>query len=170
MDLMTRTKTFLQARVAPGERGSELVEFALSISIVLASIFAVMYFTLALYADHYVANAAKEGARYAMVRGSSWNGAACATTYSFSCTATKANVTSFVESTLTPGLTADNLTVTTSWPGTTSSGQTCDTTDGNNSPYCIVGVQVSYSFDSFLPFLPQQTIKLSSTSTVTISE
>jgi len=152
------------------EQASQLVEFAFCIGIFLACLFAISYFSIALYADHFVANAAKEGARYAMVRGSSWDGTTCTSVSSFSCTATNANVKSYIASTLTPGLTSDNLTVATSWPGTTSSGQTCDTTYGDDSPYCVVSVTVSYSFSSFLPFLPQHTLVFSSTSAVPISE
>jgi Flp pilus assembly protein TadG len=152
------------------ELGANLVEFALSVSIVLTSIFAVLYFSMALYADHFVANAAKDAARYAMVRGSSWNGATCATTFSYNCTATSTNVTNYVDSTVPPGLATSDLTVTTSWPGTNPSGAACDTTDGNNSPYCAVSVDVSYSLSWPLPFLPQNALVLSSTSSVAITE
>ena len=157
-------------RMHSEDLGVNLVEFALSISIVLAAIFGVLYFSMALYADHFVANAAKDATRYAMVRGSSWNGTTCATTSSFSCTATSTDVTNYVDSTVTPGLTTSNLTVNTSWPGTDPTGDTCDTTNGKNSPYCTVTVSVSYSFDWPLPFLPPNTLALTSKSTVAITE
>ena len=51
------------------ETGSELVETALSIPILFAVIFGIIYFSFALYADHFVANVAKEAAR---LRSSSW--------------------------------------------------------------------------------------------------
>jgi Flp pilus assembly protein TadG len=142
----------------------------LSISIILAALFGVIYVSMALYTDHFVGNAAKEATRYAMVRGSSWNGAACTTTSTFSCTATSTDITNYVESTMPPGLTTNDLTVTTTWPGTGPSGSACDTTNGNNSPYCSVSVKVSYSFEWFLPFLPQNTLQLTSNSTVAITE
>lgn len=162
--------TMSLARIRLEELGANLVEFALSVSIVLTSIFAVLYFSMALYADHFVANAAKDAARYAMVRGSSWNGATCATTFSYNCTATSTNVTNYVDSTVPPGLAKSDMTVTTSWPGTNPSGTTCDTTNGVNSPYCAVSVDVSYSLSWPLPIFPQKALVLSSTSTVAITE
>jgi Flp pilus assembly protein TadG len=170
MSIDKQAKNLKWLRILNNETGSELVEFALSICIVLACMFGILYVSLALYTDHFVANAAKEGARYAMVRGSSWGGAACTTTSTFSCTATSANVNSYVKSTLTPGLADSDLSVSTSWPGTTPSGATCDTTNGDNSPYCVVEVKVSYSFASSLPFIPQKTLAFSSTSIVPITE
>lgn len=157
-------------RMRSEDLGVNLVEFALSVGIVLAALFGVLYFSMALYADHFVANAAKDATRYAMVRGSSWNGTTCATTSSFSCTATSTDVTNYVESMIAPGLTTSNLTVNTSWPGTDPTGDACDTTNGNDSPYCAVSVSVSYSFSWPLPFLPQNTLALTSNSTVAITE
>lgn len=153
-----------------GDQGSELVEFAFASIIILGCLFTILYGSVALYADHYVAGAAREGARYAMVRGSSWGGLPCATISSFSCTATDANVASFVKSTLAPGLSPNDLTVTTNWPGTTPAGAPCDTTNGTNSPYCSVNIKVSYSLKSFLPFLPRRALLFSSSSTASIMD
>lgn len=60
---------------AEEDRGSESVEFALSFSLWIGAAFMIMYGSFALYAAHFVANAAEEAGRFAMVRGSSWNGA-----------------------------------------------------------------------------------------------
>jgi hypothetical protein len=58
--------------------------------------------------------------------------------------------------------------VSTTWPGTTASGANCGS--GTNSPGCVVNVQVSYSFNFVLPFLPKNAMVLSSSSTVPISQ
>lgn len=155
---------------ASGEKGSSLVEFALCVMIVLASIFGVIYFSMALYADHFVADAAMGAARYAMVRGSTWNNTSCATTSSIECVATSTDVANFVESAIPPGLSSDNLTVTTTWPGTGATAEACDTANGSNSPSCVVKVDVSYSFSFPLPFDSQNSINFQSSSTVPISE
>jgi Flp pilus assembly protein TadG len=153
-----------------GEEGNSIVEFALCVMIVLASIFGVIYFSMALYADHFVADAAKGAARYAMVRGSTWSNTACATTSSTECVATSTDVKNFVEGTIPPGLSLSNLTVTTTWPGVDATAEACDTVNGSNSPSCVVKVDVSYSFSFPLPFARQNAINLQSSSTLPISE
>jgi Flp pilus assembly protein TadG len=68
---MTLFRTTKGKRLGIDETGSSLVEFALSSTVLLMAIFGVLDCSCALYADHYVANAAREATRYAMVRGSS---------------------------------------------------------------------------------------------------
>ncbi|HTB96588.1 MAG TPA: TadE/TadG family type IV pilus assembly protein [Terracidiphilus sp.] len=152
------------------ESGAELVEFALGVCVWVACIFAIMYGSFALYAAHFVGNAAAEGARYAIVRGSTWSGTACSTTSTLECDAASTDVSNYIVSTLPPGMSPANLTVTASWPGTTSAGATCDTESGANSPNCLVKVQVSYSFSFPVPFLTENTIPMSSYSEMTISQ
>jgi Flp pilus assembly protein TadG len=152
------------------DSGSEVVEFAISVCVWLACIFAIMYGSFALYASHFVANAAEEGARYAIVRGSGWNGASCSTSSNLDCTATSSDISNYISSSLPPGLSSSNLTVLSSWPGTTSTGATCDTQSGSNSQSCIVKVQVKYSFSFPLPFLTRNTIPLASSAEMTIAE
>jgi len=151
------------------QSGSELVEFSLSVAILFTVIFGIMDCSRALYVDHYVAYVANEATRYAMVRGSSWQGTSCATTKSFSCDATSSDITNMVTSITPLGFTASNLSVNTTWPGTTPAGSSCATANGLNSPGCIVQVTVSYSFKFVLPFLPINTLNLQSTSSVAIS-
>lgn len=152
------------------ESGSEMVEFALSLTVLLMAVFGILGFSLAIFTNHYVANDAREATRYAMVRGSSWAGTSCTTVSTFSCEATNANVQSYVQSITPTGITSSNLTVTTTWPGTTAAGSSCDTTEGSNSPGCLVMVKVSYPFNFLLPFLPNNTFSLSSISSVTIAQ
>src|SRR3954467_8233539 len=79
------------------ERGSEAVEFALALSIWMAISFMVMYVSFALYAAHFVANAAEEAARYGSVRGSSWNSASCSANR-LDCTASSTDLSDYVKS------------------------------------------------------------------------
>ena len=149
------------------ERGSEAVEFALAVSIWIAIVFLLMYVSFALYAAHFVNNAAEEAARYASVRGSSWGGASC-NSNSLDCTAVSSDVTNYITNALPAGLSSSNLGISTSWPGTTSSGATCDSADGSNSPNCIVEVTVTYNFIFPIPFIPSAARQFSSTSQMTI--
>lgn len=152
------------------EAGSELVEFSFTISVVLTTIFAILASSLALYAQHFVATAARDATRYAIVRGSYWNGASCTTTTTGDCTATAANVTSFVQSTVPPLISSSQLNISTKWLGNTANGTPCDSVDGANSQTCLVTVTVSYNYNFLLPFLPSNTITLSSTASGTITE
>ena len=152
------------------DAGNELVETALCAPILFAMIFGIVYFSFALYADHFVANAAKEAARYAVVRGSTWNGASCLSSSTFSCDATNTDVSNFVIAQLPPGLSSSQLSVSTSWPGTNNAGNACDTLNGNNSPNCLVNVQVNYSFSIPLPFVNQGVVPFTSSAQMSIVE
>lgn len=149
-------------------QGSELVEFALTFSVLILIAIGAVQFARALYVQHQLVTAANDAARYAMVRGSSW-AAACPTYSSFNCTATTSNITSFTRKSLNPGMTPTSLTVTTTWPGTTPSGIACDNTNGNNSTGCSVVVRVSYPFPLVVPMLARRTILLRASSTVSVS-
>jgi Flp pilus assembly protein TadG len=162
-------RKFLKA--AESERGTETIEFAIVAVVLFTCIFAIIDCSRALYTYHFSSYTAREAARYAMVRGSTWGSASCATTATFACNATAANVTAYVQSIVPPGINSGApLSVTTTWPGTALPGSaaTCSTANGNNSPGCQVMVQVSYSFNYFLPFLPTTTLTMRSTSEVVI--
>ena len=68
-------------RLIRDEEAAELVEFALAAGIFFTLIFGIIEFCLAIYAGSFVAFAAQQGTRYAMVRGSDWTGS-CASTSS----------------------------------------------------------------------------------------
>jgi Flp pilus assembly protein TadG len=152
------------------ESGSTLVEFAFSATILLTMVFGVIECSAAIYINNFVQNAAQQGVRYAMVRGSSWPGGDCASYSSFSCIASEADVTSFIQSSLPPGVQVANLQVTTTWPGTDPSGIGCDNIDGDNSPTCIVTVKVNYSFNFLIPFVRMNLATLSGTASQTIMQ
>jgi Flp pilus assembly protein TadG len=148
-----------------------MVEFALVAIVLFTCIFGIMGCSLAFYAYHFTAYAAREATRYAMVRGSTWGGISCASVSTLNCNATTSNVTAYVQSIVTPGISAGPmLSVVTTWPGTNlpNSSGTCSTSTGNNSPGCLVMIQVTYSFSYLLPFLPTSPLNLKSISEVVI--
>lgn len=157
-------------RILDDTTGGQLAEFALCIPILLAVFMAIVYFSFVLYAVHFVTNAANDGARYAIVRGSDWKGNACKSTSTVECAATSTDVSSFVANTLPAGLNAGNLSVSTTWPGTTPAGGNCDTQNGKNSPNCAVIVQATYVVNFPLPFVSSRSITLSSTTVMTIAQ
>ena len=166
-----RTSDFgLRASDSSDDRGSVLVEFAIVFIIAMTFLFGIFDFSRFVYVSHFVSGAAREGARYAIVRGSTWGGTACASTTTFSCNASAGNVSSFVQSVTPPGISTSSLTVATTWPGTAPSGAAtaCSTGNGANSPGCLVQVQVSYPYKFMFPFLPTTTYTITSTSAMVI--
>ena len=158
-------------RLISEEAGSSLVEFAASAILLFTMLFGIMDCARAMYVDHFVANAAREATRYAAVRGDTWDGTSCATPATFTCEATTANVTSFVQSIASAGIKTANLTVTTTWTGNTANGSVC--TNGgaaSNSPGCVVIVKVVYSFSFVLPFLPKTVYSIPATAQASIEQ
>jgi Flp pilus assembly protein TadG len=153
------------------ERGDEMIEFAIASLVLFTCLLGIMGSSLLFYAYHFTSYAAREATRYAMVRGSTWGSIGCSSPTTMGCNATGANVTTFVQSIVTPGISGGSqLSVVTSWPGTGLAGSvaTCSTTNGNNSPGCLVLVQVNYSFSYLLPFMPTTALALRSSSEVVI--
>lgn len=122
------------------ERGAELVEFGLASILFFMLLFGIMEFGRAMWIYDTVAHAAKEGARYAIVRGTESGRAA-----------TAADVEAYVRSRAT-GMTM--LAVTTTW-------------DPDNEPGSVVQVRVESPFQPVVSFVPL--ITLSSTSRLVIS-
>jgi Flp pilus assembly protein TadG len=144
------------------EDGQSVVETAISAMGVLGLFFGVMEMSLALYTYHYVSEAARQATRYAMVRGSSCSGFASA------CPAAATDVQNFVQGLDFPGVVPANVAVTTTWP-TTGSACTPSSLPCNN-PGNVVNVKVVYSFPVTIPFVPNSTLSLSSTSQMVISQ
>jgi len=161
------------------ERGSTLVEFAVVITVLLTLMFGVIDFSRAMYAYHFVSNAAREATRYASVRGSACN------TWASACPAANTDVTSYVQSIVSSGIyvssvttgtppnTAGALGVTTTWLATTGSGATCLTSSQTkiNYPGCVVTVKVQYNYGFSLPYLTSLSkMNMASTSQFVISQ
>ena len=158
-----------------GEEGATLVEMAVACTILFAVMFAIIQMSLALYSYDYISEAAREAARYAIVRGSACTGFA-------DCNVTGAELQSFVENIGYPGIKRGNLTVNTKWytvtvtDGTSPTAITfCGTTPVAGTTTCNVPgnevqVQVVYSFPFHIPFWNGGAATMQSTSAMIIAQ
>jgi hypothetical protein len=144
------------------EDGQSTLETALSAIAVLTLFLGVMQMCLALYTYHFVSEAAREGTRYAMVRGSSCTG------FTSACPAQASDVQTYVRGIGFPGIVPADVTVTTTWP-TTGSSCTPSSLPCNN-PGNLVQVIVQYRFPLSIPFVPSSSLTLTSTSKLAISQ
>lgn len=162
------------------ERGGSLVETALSFLLLSSLIFGVFEGALAVYSYHFLANAAHEATRYAIVRGGGW-GSSCdgsgSTGSGFGssgCVANATDVANYVASRNFPGLhlTAAQVCVKylVSTPGSATTTCTASTTNTNNVPGDIVQVTINYPFTLSVPGVPSHTFTLSSTSQMAICQ
>lgn len=111
--------------------------------------FAIVDFSRALYAYHFVGNAAREGTRYAMVRGN-----ACITLPD--CNVTSAQIQTYVAASAA-GLNSSQVSVSATWPIVANSPSICSTANNQNAPGCTVQVSVTYPFKFILPLMPTAT-------------
>jgi Flp pilus assembly protein TadG len=164
-------------RLVREERGTELVEFAVTASLLIFLLLGVFQWMFGMYSYHFASYAAQEGTRFAMVRGHTWSENTttnCSTsappnfTMQYSCTASSTDIQNYVQSLATAGIKPSNVTINTTnsyvWPGKTPDGATCSIT---NSQGCLVKVTVSYTFN-FLPFLPTPAFSMTATSETAI--
>ena len=145
------------------ERGATLLEFALVAIVLFMLIFGIIDFSRALFAYHFVANAAREGTRYASVRG------ADCTAPMTDCGAT--NIQNYLRTEATGiGMDPSQLTV----PAPLYAGSnTCPAVGNNppmNTPGCIVVVTVTYQFSFLFPLLPVSPVNMSSTASAVITQ
>jgi Flp pilus assembly protein TadG len=139
------------------ERGASLPETAIVIGVLLALVFGIMDFGKAMYTYAFIAQIAREGARWAIVRGSQ-----C--TLLNDCNATNTEIAAYVES-LSEGLTQASSMTVTATPGT------CPPGSAGNAPGCQISVNVTYPYKlTLIPFLASTTIYMSSTSQMVISQ
>ena len=157
------------ARIKSDESGGSLLEFAVSAMLLLTVMFGFVEYARAIYTDHFVSYAATEAARYASLRGSTYT-TTCASVATFSCAATSANITTFVQKMAPAGVAASSLTATTTWSGKTPAGVACRAATGTNSPGCVVQVKVICSFAFVLPFISRTNLALTSTAAYAISQ
>lgn len=153
------------------DKGSVVVETALSTIVLFGLILGSMEMFLALYSYHYVSYAAREASRWAMVRGSQ-----CPNYTSYSstmvCGAKQGDIQSYVQGLNFPGINPNNITVTASWSLPSASTPTTWTSCANqcNDPGNLVVVNVTYAFPLNLPFFQSTTLNMSSTSSMVITE
>jgi hypothetical protein len=155
---------FRRLRRARSEHGSAIMEMVLSLIVLLTVVFGIMEMSLALYTFHFISEAARDGTRYAIVRGSS-----CPAVLS-GCpgAGNPVDVQSYLRGEGFPGITPSLLTAVTTFPTTgsscTPSASPCD------NPGNLVKVVVTYPFPLSIPFIPASTLHMSSTSQMVISQ
>jgi Flp pilus assembly protein TadG len=183
---LIRRRTFRQRinALLPGaageERGSTVLETAISFTFLSVLIFGLFETCLAVYAYHFLGNAAHEGARYAIVRGSTWNiscdgsGKAGTGYASSQCTASTSDIANYIVHRSYPGilLTTSNICVQYRGPVPGSATGTCNAANsisGDNAKGDIVQITVNYPFTFNLPGF-RKSITMSSTSQMVIAE
>lgn len=129
-----------------GECGATLLEFALSCVLLFSILFGIVDFGRALYAYDAISDAARVGTRYAIVHGSS-----------SASPATASSISSYVTGLCCAGLSTSAIKVNATW-------------NPNNSPGSTVNVQVQYTFNFILPFLPAASVPMSASSQMVISQ
>lgn len=152
---------------AGNEEGADLIDFAISVSVLMSVVFGIIAVSLAVYSYFFVSDAAREATRYAIVRGSTLTTDCTAPGYA-TCIAQPADIQSYVREMGFPGIVANNLTVTSTW--LTSAGGACGTSDSCKVPGNQVKVSVSYPFPLSIPFIPHGTINMASSSTMVIAQ
>lgn len=162
-------------RFAREQQGGTLVEFAFSLLFMFGFIMGIMQLSMAMYAYHGVSDLAREGTRYAMVRGFDWGtncdatGSGAGSGYTNSgCTASATDIQNYVQN--LGNLNGGSLTVTpkcaSSIVGTLSTYSPSTTC---NAATDVVQVTVSEPFYFGIPGFPRYTYQLSSTSQVTVA-
>jgi hypothetical protein len=136
------------------QRGQALPEFGLAAIVVMTFFFGIIVSARAIFAYDMVANAARMGARYAIVRGTG-----CTVS---GCPATATSIQTYLLSE-NPGLATTNLQVKASWataPGCTDANQ--------QGRACLVTVQVVYPFRFSYPL--NWTTTITGSSSMVISQ
>jgi len=151
----------VRRRGKSAQRGSAILEFAYTMVIAFVLIFAMIDFARALYSYHFISEAAREGTRFASVRG-----ALCSNSAN-PCPAQPDDIVTFVKQLVPDGIDPTKVNVNPQWP-----------VGGSNYPGRPVQVQVTYDFSFIFPFdfykLPPisflaNSIHMSSTSQMVIS-
>jgi Flp pilus assembly protein TadG len=139
------------------QRGASMVETAIVVSLFMFMLFGMIEFGRAVYTYHMVDNAARVGSRFAIVHGSSC--VHTGTPDTWPCDADQTEIQNYVQQ-QSVDLGGGPLTVTVNWPST-----------GNcNATGCLVQVTATYPFAFLIPLVSTQTLNMSSTSEMVISQ
>jgi Flp pilus assembly protein TadG len=162
------------------EEGSAIVEMAMASIVFLLVLIGTFETFMAVYSYHYISYAAREGARYAIVRGSYCSVVSPTMT---NCNADQAAIQTHVYDLNFPGINVNKLTVTVSWLTATTTNNvttwsacgTSPTTASSTGGFCDdpgnqVQVKVSYTNPLNIPFTKAIPLNLSSTATMVISD
>jgi Flp pilus assembly protein TadG len=162
------------------ERGSAMLEFALTAVVVFTLIFGVMYLALALYTYEVVNQYARDASRYAMVHGAGCQEAAHGNaSCSIGAGDTKgppattgpadAALKTYLNGELYPGINGSKLNVSAVYGMSPSETTQCSVTACNGTGD-QVAVTVSYNYLYAIPFIPSRSFTMNATSTMTISQ
>jgi Flp pilus assembly protein TadG len=156
-----RRRMLSSSALLRGESGSSAVEMAISLPIMLCVLFAIMEFGYALYTYNVVAESAREGSRWASVRGSACTGG-------YECNANFFQIRQYVQNLGYPGVNPAQMHVRTEWCPV--GGPCFFSFFPANYPGNTVKVTVTYPFTLSIPFVPQELWTFSSTSQMVISQ
>ena len=141
------------------ENGMTLVEMAVTLPILFAFLFCFMELSLAFYSYNMISETAREGSRYAMV-----HGASCPTSANPTCKATAAQVDAYVLGIGWANVAGGTMTVCTYY-----NNNACNTNpSGSEAVGNPVKVTVTYVFPITMPFVPKNSLTMTSTSQMTI--
>lgn len=141
------------------QRGSMLVEQALTVLLLVTVMLGTIDFGRALYTYHYVSYIARDATRWASVRSTnSMNGSS------------NGQVQAYVSNVSGMGMDPRKITSATTYIAPPNGTPLCPGGIGNNKPGCIVQVTVNYDYNFFLPFLAGRTFTMSSASQMVITQ
>jgi len=161
---MIPIKSYRRKIDSAGESGQSIIESAIAFPVLFTLLFAFMEVCFAFYTKDMISESAREGTEYAAFRSST-----CATFTAGvpnapgTCTATVANVQSYIQ-----GLGWPNIAGGTMAAPTVSYLTSAGAAGGTNTPGCEVQVTVTYTMPILLPLVPRTAWTMSSTSTMTI--
>ncbi|MGA9585776.1 MAG: TadE family protein [Terracidiphilus sp.] len=133
------------------EGGQAIIEIALALPFIAAFTFIMIELCLAFYSYCMISETAREGTRYAIVRG-----ATCQTGSGGSCTASASSINTVVTHMGWPNFGNGTLSANTTYP------------DGNENPGSRVQVVVNYVYPYNIPFAPKGSLHMSSASVMYI--
>lgn len=165
-----------------GEGGSAIVEMALSVSILVLLLVGISRLSIGLYAMDFLSQAAREGARWKIVRG---NTCSTNTPGLDHCGATQTDIQNYVQAlglpfasgvTVTRSYLIRQITLdssgapTASWVSTCSgtSSVLCNSATADDTPGNQVTVTVSYTFPLWIPFVSGTNLPMSANSSMVI--
>jgi Flp pilus assembly protein TadG len=135
------------AKADESDAGATLVEFALTLPLLFTFLFCFMQLCVAFYSYQLISECAREGSRYAMVRGAS-----CPNSTTPTCEVTATGVNTYVSGLHYPNIGGGTITVSTTYPG------------GNEAVGSLVRVKVTYVLSITMPFVPKSSLTMASTS------
>jgi Flp pilus assembly protein TadG len=144
------------------EDGQAAVEFGLGASVLMMVLIGAMKMCLGIYTYHFIAEAAREGTRYAMVRGTSCNSISPGLS---ACPASTDDIANYVKGLGYPGIDASKMSVSTTYMTYPAGISTSAATPGN-----VVALTVQYQFPLSIPFMTNKTYTMQSTSKMVISQ